>query len=255
MPKLQIPAYVETAPEEFIDRIYDTWDEPPPDVDYGDIVIDYPRRAAFQFVRFGNAVDALDVCRVERSTIRDSALLATSAYERRLQIGASTATITKDQFAGGTLFVEDGRRYVIVGNTTKDTANQFFITLAQPGLLKSLTTSDEARLLSSPFTNWRKGTALASGANSPTGGVTPRSHASGMSGFCQIAGECLVVVSADISNSNNDGTPVIRVASGEVNIQTAAEQPAVGSLLISGAIDVSASDKVPILLYDRYHLF
>ena len=251
---LQKMPYTRTAPEEFIDRIYDTWEKPPPDVDYGDIVIDISRRGIFQFVKFGDAVEPLDVTQVERSTVLDAAVpAATERAERRITIDA--ASVTKDQFASGTMFIDNGRRYIIASNTASDTNDKITLTLREP-LQEKVETTHGVRLLSSPYHNWQKGTAYANGSNWLDGGVSPRSHVENMSGFCQIGGECTVQLSADISAAANLGSPVYRGGDGKVTLATQTTTvPPLGRLLIGGAIDVSSRDKIPIVLENLRGMF
>ena len=234
----RIIGFGRTLPTEFLQYVWTEHDAPPEDTHVGDLIFDPANKVAWVLVEFdGTGVDALDVCQINQTTVRDSNIpAAVSKYADRFSIAATS--VTENQFAGGMMFVDGGTgqgyRSRIASNKATSGGN-VEIVLAEK-LEVALATSSDVRLLSDKFKNVQKGTA---GFKLPVG-VAQRSYGGNKYGWIQLGGEVLVVSSASVASADNDGTPFVPAADGEVALQAADLGPIVGYSLITGGIAANA---------------
>lgn len=198
------------------------------------------------FIYLKNGATALDVDHIVQTS---APVVADSNIPAAVSLGADTFQIaatgvTEDQYAGGVMFVYggtgQGTRVGIMSNTATVGGN---ITIRLVSDLPvALDTTSDVRLIGSLFNNVVEGTDSRNLALGTAIQAVPANRY-----FWAGYGVTQGIANADIASGANDGTPIIKAATGEFAAQPDTNlKREIGMILQSGAI--TANDVVSIFL-------
>lgn len=263
---LHIADYGRGLPDGFNENLHDVFDEPPLGAVVGNTYKDYGRMIAVRFVQFGSGISVtanqgmgvlFDTGRkVLGGTTTDGTNAGKRGAKELVVTVASGDTIAKDDFARGVALVTSGnnapRRIYITGNTAKDSNHRTTLTFEE-ALTADFSTSDTVVLIGHKYS------AVAVGAADDklsAGFCLSRSPAASKYGYVQCGGVGVGRAGAAIATAAQDGTPLVKDAGGEIQLQADTDLKNVIATLIkeTDPVAIADNDLIPIEINMGYDL-